>query len=177
MVFLLLVGLLITVGALLHVLFSDDISSLTIEILAAVVGVVLVIVSVAVTIHFQVGAEMEREFQVELFKTKVQNFEGFISTVMAADDDDVIKREEIEEIRNLGAKLSLFSSKELVQDVALFIDKLRDEGTLALSNGPDGDEGTFRSVVTKMRRDLAVVDDASEEEFKEYVRNIIERKS
>ena len=176
MVFLLVGGLLITVGALLHVLFSDDISNLTIEILAAVVGVVLVIVSVAVTIHFQVGAEMEREFQVELFKTKVQNFEDFISTVMAADDDDVIKREEIEQIRNLGAKLSLFSSKELVQDVALFIDKLRDEATLALSNGPDGDEGTFRSVVTNMRRDLAVVDDASEEEFKEYVRNIIERK-
>lgn len=162
-------------GALLHVLFSDDISNLTIEILAAVVGVVLVIVSVAVTIHFQVGAEMEREFQVELFRTKVKNFEDFISTVMKADDDDVIKREEIEEIRNLGAKLSLFSSKELVQDVALFIDKLRHEETLALSNGPDGDEGTFRSVVTKMRRDLAVVDDASEEEFKEYVRNIIER--
>lgn len=176
MVFLLVGGLLITVGALLHVLFSDDISNLTIEILAAVVGVVLVIVSVAVTIHFQVGAEMEREFHVELFKTKVQNFENFISTVMAADDDDVIKREEIEQIRNLGAKLSLFSSKELVQDVALFIDKIRAEETLALANGPDGDEGTFRSVVSKMRRDLAVIDDASEEEFKEYVRNIIERK-
>lgn len=173
MVFLLVGGLLITVGALLHVLFSDDISSLTIEILAAVVGVVLVIVSVAVTIHFQVGAEMEREFQVELFRTKVANFESFITEVMKTDDDNEIKDEEIEEIRNLAAKLSLFSSKDLVQDVAVFIDKLRAERTLALSNGPDSDEGTFRSVVTKMRRDLAVVDDATEKEFKEYVRKII----
>ena len=164
-------------GALLHVLFSDDISSLTIEILAAVVGVVLVIVSVAVTIHFQVGAEMEREFHVELFKTKVQNFENFISMVVKADDDKEIDEKEIEEIRNLAASLSLFSSKELVQDVALFIDRVRDAKSLVLPNGPNGDAGTFRSVVTKMRRDLAVIDDASEEEFKEYVRNIIERKS
>lgn len=163
-------------GALLHVLFSDDISNLTIEILAAVVGVVLVIVSVAVTIHFQVGAEMEREFQVELFKTKVQNFENFISRVVKTDDDKTIDEKEIEEIRNLAATLSLFSSKELVQDVALFIDRVRVEKTLALSNGPNGDAGTFRSVVSKMRRDLAVVDDASEDDFKEYVRNIIERK-
>lgn len=159
---------------MLHVLFSDNISNLTIEILAAVVGVVLVIVSVAVTIHFQVGAEMEREFQVELFRTKVANFESFITEVMKTDDDDDIDDKEIEKIRNLAAKLSLFSSKDLVQDVALFIDKLRAERTLALSNGPDSDKGTFRSVVVKMRRDLAVVDDTrQEEEFKEYVRKII----
>ena len=172
----LVVGLLITVGALLHILFSEDISNLTIEILAAVVGVVLVIVSVAVTIHFQVSAETEREFKVELFRTKVKNYEEFIRHLVRTDDDEIIGEEELEHIRNLGAQLSLFASSALVSEVSRFVEKVRVERSLALSDDADaGDSGTFRSVIMHMRRDLAVDDSTDPESFKSDVRKIIDK--
>ena len=42
-------------------MFSKHVSDLTIELLAAIIAVVLVVASVGVTIHFQVRSETERE--------------------------------------------------------------------------------------------------------------------
>ena len=176
----LVIGLLITVGALLHVLFSNDISNLSIEILAAVVGVVLVIVSVALTIHFQVEAEKDREFQVELFKTKVGAYQDFISKVIASDDDDCIKDSEIEGIRNSAAILTLYASQELVKKIGEFLARLRAERKILLESQNGDDSGTFRGVVTQMRHDLDVADNGDsknskdpKDNFKEHVKKII----
>ena len=49
----LVVALCFSVGLLLHTMFSRTISDFTTEILAAVLGVVLVVASVGVTIHYQ----------------------------------------------------------------------------------------------------------------------------
>jgi len=183
-IFLLLFALLISVGGLLYFMFSNDISNLTIEILAAVIGVVLVIVSVAVTIHFQVDAEMEREYKVELFRTKVESYRNFVEVVMQSDDDGEIRNKEIEELRNVAAKLTLYANKDLVADLSRFVEHVREHKSLAIpdnekkqdANGNElaKDAGTFRSVVFEMRKDLDVVDISDEDDFKKTVWSIID---
>ena len=47
------VALVITASILVHVLFANNVTDLTVELLAAIIAVVLVVASVGVTIHSQ----------------------------------------------------------------------------------------------------------------------------
>ena len=75
------VALVITASILVHVLFSNNVTDLTVELLAAIIAVVLVVASVGVTIHFQVRSETEREYRVELFRQKLELYKDTIACV------------------------------------------------------------------------------------------------
>lgn len=158
-VVILVVALVAAVSVLLHVLFSKSISSLTVEILAAVLGVVLVVASVGVTIHFQNRSEMERQFRVALFEKKLDAYLALLVCIARADDDGRIDDDEREEIRNHSEMIALVGGEGLVGTLSRF-----NEG---ISKGhwldAGADDDSFTSLVQAMRTDLAVVDgDVSE---------------
>lgn len=157
-VVILVVALVAAVSVLLHVLFSKSISSLTVEILAAVLGVVLVVASVGVTIHFQNRSEMERQFRVALFEKKLDAYLALLVCIARADDDGRIDDDEREEIRNHSEMIALVGGEGLVGTLSRF-----NEG---ISKGhwlDAGADDSFTSLVQAMRTDLAVVDgDVSE---------------
>ena len=157
---LLLVTVVIVVGVLLHVLFSRDLSDLTVEILAAIIAVVLVVASVAVTIHYQSKSETEREFRVELFRQKVALYRELLTCISNADDHaGDVSDHDIEQIRNFSRTAALFAHRELIEALAAFIERLSKERKLYMEDVNGEATGTLRAVVQTMREDLAVVGD------------------
>lgn len=156
-VIVLVMALVMAVAFLLHVLFSRTISDLTVEIMAAVLGVVLVVASVGVTIHFQNEAEKKRQFQIEVFQTKLKLYRELLGCIVKSDDDDQIEADEIEEMRNQSSVLALVASSELLDALAAFIERVAREGQLKPKDQQE-ERGTYRYVIQKMREDLAVVE-------------------
>ena len=150
-------ALVMAVAFLLHVLFSRTISDLTVEIMAAVLGVVLVVASVGVTIHFQNEAEKRRQFQIEVFQTKLKLYRELLDNIVKSDDDDHIDANEIEKMRNQSSVVALVASSELLDALAAFIERVAREGQLKPKDQRE-ERGTYRDVIQKMREDLAVVE-------------------
>ena len=126
----LITALVAAVSFLLHVLFSKAITDLTVEILAAVLGVVLVVASVGVTIHFQHKAEKERQFHIDVFRTKLKLYQELLDCIVESDDDHVITPCEIEKIRNMSRVVALVGSRQLLRTLASFIERITEERQL-----------------------------------------------
>ena len=170
----LVIALVVAVSVLMHVMFTRGISDLTVEILAAVLAVVLVVASVGVTIHFQSRSETEREYRVELFRHKVAMYEQLLVAIAAADDDDRIERNEIENIRNLAIKASLVSNMDLIRVLARFLARLEGEGQLISVGGRDRvDDSDVQDIINAMRDDLAVVE--PDKSMKSHIQSILEK--
>ena len=151
----LVIALVTVVSVLMHVMFTEGPSPLTVEILAAVLAVVLVVASVGVTIHFQAKSETEREFRVKLFEEKLKIYVGLLNCITAADDDVTIDSAEMNEIRNRARVAALVASEPLLSSLAPFLEKVINQGRLPDPSGTH----TFSMVVQAMRDDLGVVDD------------------
>ncbi|MYD43091.1 MAG: hypothetical protein F4W90_04265 [Gammaproteobacteria bacterium] len=154
----LIVSVVVLAGTVVHLFFARSISNLTIEILAAIIAVVMVVASVAVTIHFQARAETMQEYRVELFRQKIARYEKMLEDIAKADDDDEIDDDEIEMIRNHGRTIALYANEELIKELAAFICRLDEERKLYMDKRDGSNKGTFRAVVQAMRSDLDVVE-------------------
>ena len=118
---------------LLHVLFSQGISDLTVEILAAIIAVVLVVASVAVTLHFQSKYEIEREFHIELCRQKLEIYCKLLAEFSKADDDGKVTLDEIIEMRNLSRSLALVASADLVVEVSRLVQLVEEHHRACIS--------------------------------------------
>ena len=161
------VALIITASILVHVLFSKHVTDLTIELLAAIIAVVLVVASVGVTIHFQVRSETEREYRVELFRQKLELYKDTIACVTRADDDGVIDEHEIEEMRNYARMTALVGNRELVHSLAEFVSAVEQSRSITREE----EQGSFRSVLQEMRNDLGVVEGDVREDVKRLMKS------
>ncbi len=169
-VIVLVIALVVVSSVLLHVLFSQPLTDLTVELLAAALAVVLVVASVGVTIHFQSKAETERQYRVCLFENKMKVYENFLEVTAKSDDDEEIDDQEIAAIRNNARVAAMLAEKELVVCLADFVDNLEKTKKLHATN-IEG-KGAFQDVITSMREDLAVVDETSDE-AKQAIRRLV----
>ena len=147
----------ITTGVLIFVLFAKNPSGLTIEILAAIIAVVLVVASVCITVHYQHISDMKREFNVQLFERKIALYSEFIKTVAYADDDDEVTKDEMVRILNSARDVTLVGNLELVETMGQFIEEVINTRTILVSD--ENREHQFSKVVQLMREDLDVVDE------------------
>ena len=155
----LVIALVTVVSVLMHVMFTQGISDLTVEILAAVLAVVLVVASVGVTIHFQAKSETKREFRVKLFEEKLEIYVGLLNCITKADDDVVVDLKEMNEIRNRARVAALVASKPLLEVLAPFVETVIDRGKLPIPS----EQHTFSKLVQSMREDLNVVEGADDQ--------------
>ena len=161
------VALVITASILVHVMFASEVTDLTVELLAAIIAVVLVVASVGVTIHFQVRSETEREYRVELFRQKLELYKDTIACVTRSDDDGVIDDHEIEEMRNYARMTALVGNRELVSSLAEFVAAVEQSRSITR----DEEQGSFRSVLQEMRNDLGVVEGDVRESVKRLMKS------
>ena len=172
----LVVSLVAVTSVLLHVIFAEKLNDLTIELLAAVVGVCLVIVSVAITIFFQASVELRREFNVEVFKSKLDVYTSFVQTVAEADDDAHVSSDEVAKIYNDARMVSLFGPLELVQTTTAFVTNVDKTREIYIQGDEDkqdeDDKGTLRDVIMKMRNDLGVAPHGDEIEIRTQIREL-----
>ena len=153
-VIVLVTALVVTVTFLFHVLFSRTISNLTVENMAAVLAVVLVVASVGVTMHFQNEVERKRQFKIEILRIKLGLYEKLLNCIMKSDDDHEIIDDELEEMRNLSSVAALVASKELLEALANFIERVSQERQLETKD----ENKAYRRVIEEMRNDLDVVE-------------------
>ncbi len=158
---------------LMHSLFADEkLSGFAVELLAAGVAVVLVVVSVGVTIHFQNRAEIEREYLVHVFECKMKEYTKFLELTSKTDDDGQIDSMEIESIRNQARVIAMLAQGDLLIHLADFVNNLGKTETL---HGNGSKTGTFQRVIKSMRNDLGVVDFGVEEDREAEVNHAIDR--
>ena len=169
-VMILIVALVVVSSVLLHVMFSQPLTGLAIEILAAALAVVLVVASVGVTIHFQNKAETERSYRVCLFESKMKEYTKFLEVTTKADDDGKIDDYEIDQIRNQARVASMVAERDLVVCLADFVANLDITRKLYAENPQR--QGAFQQVIISMREDLGVVDETTEE-AKQAIRQLV----
>ena len=184
------VSITIVTSVLIYVLFSTEASNLTIELLAAMVAVVLVVASVGVTIHFQKASEIEREYKVKIFEAKVDLYKSFVKEVTEFDDRSnresaEITQFEFDKLKNLAREIALLGSEELVSELGQYLENVSVLKRLHVGEGYGPDvssankknvEGTFRQVLVELREDLDVVrmgNDESKERFKKEINRIM----
>ena len=169
-VMVLIVALVAVSSILLHVMFSQSLTDLAIELMAAALAVVLVVASVGVTIHFQSKAETERQYRVCLFENKMKAYTQFLKITAKSDDDDKIENQEVDEIRNQARVAAMLAERELVVCLADFVANL--ERTRNLHMEDPKRKGAFQQVIISMREDLGVVDETTEE-AKQAIRRLV----
>ena len=180
-IILLSISVVIVTSVLIYVLFSTEASDLTIELLAAMVAVVLVVASVGVTIHFQNASEIEREYKVKIFETKIELYQSFVEEVTKFDDSsgegtEKIDQSEFDKLKNLARRIALLGSENLVSQLTEFLKNVAKYKDLHISGGVENDLGTFRQVLLELRSDLNVVGSEEPNKFKDNIDEIMRLK-
>jgi len=174
LVAMLIAALIVPASILMHILFSREIGGLTVELLAAGVAVVLVVVSVGVTTHFQNNAEIEKQYRGCVFENKMKEYTKFLNLTAKADDDDRVDDMEVEAIRNQARVTAMLAEGPLLIRLADFIENL--ERTRELY-GRSPEECTFQRVILSMRDDLGVVEPVKKKpEHAHAVKSMVLRK-
>ena len=190
------VAIILVTGVLLHILFDMQLSKLTLEMLATLIAVVMVVASVAVTLYFQSEYEVDREFKSELFKQRILTYYKLLSEYSKMDDDGVIQPCEKEKMLNLARSVALIASPRTVFVLSNYVNGIIKTGRLYLSDEEAREHskflagmrtpvaeylGTFRNLVSCMRDDLKVVEDktssTTEDSIKEAIASIVRRQT
>ncbi len=188
------VAIIVVSATLLHHMMSSNASNLTVEIMAAVVAVVLVVASVAVTLHFQSDYEVERDCKTEIFKKRLEIYEHILEMYSELDDEDNINEDKLNKIQNLALRASLVATTDVTASMANYTRNIWLERKLYFSDqevkdlqdkfGDDPQRrmypGSFRSLVKEMREDLNLIEEEDKKKFLEESIKIlvnIEKKS
>ncbi|MDE0177778.1 MAG: hypothetical protein OXP36_04215 [Gammaproteobacteria bacterium] len=162
----LVVALCFTVGLLLHAMFAREITDFTTEILAAVLGVVLVVASVGVTIHYQSRFETQKEFRTKLFDFKIKAYAKFIEELLDASENADLDKDDQAWLDGAVAQACLVGETALVGVLTGYVKQCRDTSSFFPADGSEGH--TPGTVVEALRRDLQVVSSDDEMEVSQF---------
>ena len=120
----------LAVYVILHEFFARNINAFTESILAAALGAIMIIACTAIMLRFQSRHETMREYSHELFGKKMEVYEEILKLLFAADDDNILTKEEIQEIENAIGLGCLFASDRLVGIFVQFVYQLKIYGVM-----------------------------------------------
>ena len=162
----LVVALCFTVGLLLHAMFAREITDFTTEILAAVLGVVLVVASVGVTIHYQSRFETQKEFRTKLFDFKIKAYAKFIEELLDASENAELDKDDQAWLDGAVAQACLVGEAPLVGVLTGYVRQCRDTSSFF---PPQGSQGwTPGAVIEALRKDLQVVSSDDQIKVREF---------
>jgi len=120
----------VSVFALLHEMFNRNINNFTNEILAAVLGSIIIVASMAIMLRIEARQEREKEFSGTLFQHKIQIYEKLLKAIFEADDDNVITKGEVQKIENLVGMACMVANEDLVSRLSQFIYQFKVYGVM-----------------------------------------------
>lgn len=151
-------------------IFAEDLPPFAMNILSSVLGTIITIALMMLLMQYQLKSEQEKDFKAILFERKIQIYRAFLNTVFKMDDDNVIDRQEVQEVENMLSEISLVGSQELVDVCSRFIVQLKCYGVLYTRSMMPSQfshyEATFGSIdgfislddmIQEFRDDLSVV--------------------
>ena len=114
----------------LHLFFKQGVNDFTIEILAATLGASFTVAAMMVVMKIQTRHEREGEFAKRLFDKKIDMYQTILEVIFKMDDDNIIDKDEIEEVENKIGEAAMVASSDLVSVFSQFIIQLKIYGTL-----------------------------------------------
>ncbi len=114
----------------LHLFFKQGVNDFTIEILAATLGASFTVTAMMVVMKLQTRHEREGEFAKRLFDKKIDLYQSILEVIFRMDDDNVIDKEEIEEIENKIGEAAMVANADLVSGFSQFIVQLKIYGCM-----------------------------------------------
>lgn len=118
----------LAIGDLLE--FAKGKSPIVSEFISAVFGSIITVAAMAVMLRMQSRQEQHREFSSRLFDRKLELYTDLLNTVFACDDDNLIEKDEIQEIENKVGVCCLVASEDLVSVFSQFVYQIKVYGVL-----------------------------------------------
>lgn len=109
---------------------STTMPNFAINVMISVLGSVITIALMLILLQFQMRSEQEKDFRGRLFERKLDLYREFLVLVFSLDDDNLITKDEIQEVENKVGEISLVASGELVQVCAKVVVQLKSYGVL-----------------------------------------------
>lgn len=157
---------------------SNFASNVTISVLGSVITITLMLI----LLQFQMRSEQEKDFKGRLFERKLDLYREFLVLIFSLDDDNVISKDEIQEVENKVGELSLVASSDLIRVCATVVVQLKSYGVLysrsmtekqlehyRTTMGSLDDFVSLDQLVQAIRRDLSVVDGDVSQTIETYV--------
>lgn len=145
--------------------------AVAINIIVSILGSVITIALMMILMQYQMQSEERKEFKTMLFDKKLELYREFLGLVFKMDDDNMISRDEVQEVENKVGELALVAGNDLVQVCATFIVQLKSYGVLytrsmvdkqkehyAREIGQLQDFVSLDDLVQAIRNDLSVVE-------------------
>lgn len=124
-----------------------------------------------ILMQYQMQSEERKDFKTMLFDKKLELYREFLGLVFKMDDDNMISREEVQEVENKVGELALVAGNDLVNVCAIFIVQLKSYGVLytrsmvqkqienyEMNIGSVNDFVSLDDLVQAIRDDLSVVE-------------------
>lgn len=161
---------------------STTMPNFAINVMISVLGSVITIALMLILLQFQMRSEQEKDFRGRLFERKLDLYRELLVLVFSVDDDNLISKDEIQEIENKVGEISLVASAELIQVCAKVVVQLKSYGVLYARSMTEKQLEHFRKnadfngqfvsldqLVQAIRHDLSVVDGNITETIESYV--------
>jgi hypothetical protein len=182
-----LIVILLTFIVIVFVVFQTLLDNVTlpnfaINVTISVLGSVITIALMLILLQFQMRSEQEKDFRGRLFERKLDLYREFLVLVFSLDDDNIITKDEIQDVENKVGELSLVASANLISTCATFVVQLKSYGVLYVRSmtqkqadhyvkhvGPIDTFLSLDQLVQAIRQDLSVVEGDVSETIERYV--------
>ncbi len=182
LIFILLAFIVIVFVVFQTLLDNTQLPNFAVNVTTSILGSVITIALMLILLQFQMRSEQEKDFRGRLFERKLDLYREFLVLVFSLDDDNVITKDEIQEVENKVGELSLVASGELIGICSTVIMQLKSYGVLYVRSMTEkqrnhyvqniGPVSTFVSLdqlVQAIRHDLSVVEGDVSETIERYV--------
>lgn len=182
-----LIAILLAFIVIVFVVFQTLLDNTTlpnfaINVTISVLGSVITIALMLILLQFQMRSEQEKDFRGRLFERKLDLYREFLVLVFSLDDDNVIAKDEIQEVENKVGELSLVASSQLIQTCATVVVQLKSYGVLYTRSMTEKQKHHYAEhmgslhqfisldhLVQAIRKDLSVVEGDVSQTIEQYV--------
>ena len=127
--------------------FIESLSVFTQAILSAVLGSIIITASMVIMMRFQTRVDKEKEFSSTLFERKLLIYEKLLSLIFEMDDDNIISKNEVQDIENHIGLACLVANQNLVSMFSQFLVQLKFYGVLYCRSMTDRQKEHFRDLI------------------------------
>lgn len=131
---------------------AETISPLVFELFAAVMGSILTVTAMALMMKAQSQQDKEKEFSARVFEKKLELYQELLNTLFLIDDDDLIEKQEVQEVENQIGVCCLVANVDLVSLFAQYLYQLKIYGVLYFRSMTPKQLDNFREFVIKEKK-------------------------
>jgi hypothetical protein len=132
--------------------FAEGKAPIVAELVSAALGSVITVAALAALLRIQTRQEMKREFSARLFDRKLDIYQKLIEAIFSADDDNVISKDEVQDIENKVGVACLVAGDVMVSTCAQSLYQLKTYGVLYFRSMDDEQIANFEEFVQNEKR-------------------------